>query len=36
MIHIEYPIKVNKINYCEPFSLYEMGGFAKVRPCSEE
>ena len=36
MKHIEYPIKVNKINYCEPFSLYKMGGFAKVRPCGEE
>lgn len=33
---IKYPIKVNKINYSKAFSLYEMGGFAKVRPCGEE
>ena len=33
---IEYPIKVNKINFRKPFSLYEVGGFAKVRPCGEE
>lgn len=33
---IEYPIKVSKINYSEAFSLYKMGGFAKVRPCAEE
>lgn len=36
MKKIEFPITVNKINYSEAFSLYEMGGFAKVRPCGEE
>ena len=34
---IEYPINVNKINVDnETFSLYEPGGFAKVRPCAEK
>lgn len=37
MSFIEYPINVNKINVDNrKFSLYEPGGFAKIRPCAEE
>jgi hypothetical protein len=36
MNKIEYPIKVNKINYGEALNLHTAGGFVKVRPCGEE
>ena len=36
MKKIEFPIVVNKINYNKAFSLYEIGGFVRVRPCGEE
>ena len=36
MSYIQFPITVNSVEVKEPYSLYKMGGLAKVRPCGDE